>query len=336
MWKCDKYNIKDWKLIVIAKHLKSWKTRNATWPWINLNFDLLREDKDFDSKFIEIINECLISWDWKESIAKKLKTLLNKYFWYKQEEIIIDVESLFIDNSSKLNLEINFTVFEYFKDFFESYDSFHKSLLDKGMELFDLYSKDSYFEDVIDKIHFSGWTSLLYKYKDFYRFSKDLDFQYFQDVSLDEEFKIRDLFSRIKTWLFNYLISFDWIMIEDETWIHKEIYFIWNDKKRRNIKIDFMKFPGVAFEILNVNWLTINKLSDLDILCNKLFRLKEVDICDITFLIIKNNFSKKDIYDTIQKKSQEFYKEEFEFFTAKQQLWKDNIQFLPFLKQFIF
>ena len=57
MWKCDKYNIKDWKLIVIAKHLKSWKTRNATWPWINLNFDLLREYKDFDSKFISIFSE---------------------------------------------------------------------------------------------------------------------------------------------------------------------------------------------------------------------------------------------------------------------------------------
>ena len=36
------------------------------------------------------------------------------------------------------------------------------------------------------------------------------------------------------------------------------------------------------------------------ILCNKLLRLKDIDICDITFLLIKHNYTRVDLITTSQ------------------------------------
>ena len=137
----------------------------------------------------------------------------------------------------------------------------------------------------------------MFKYwRKFPRFSIDLDF--WIDINWKKYINLIDLLIEelklnIEKVAINNKINIDSTF---KNW--KKMIFNW-EIWTRELKVDYMYDYILWKEICC--W--INKISDLDIFINKLFRLSNTDLIDINFLYHKNKFSVNEIMNWIIKKS---------------------------------
>jgi len=173
-------------------------------------------------------------------------------------------------------------------------DNVHLSILENWLKI--LYKLlNTQYKQINQYVFFSGWTSLMFKYSNFPRFSKDLDFA----VSIswkkyDKTFY--QLFTDLRENLEKYCNMNDIPVFSSfSNW--REFVFQW-EFGVCSIKIDFMYDYVLWYE----NCCKIKKVSDLDIFVNKLQRLSKTDLKDLQFLQKANNFSIEQIIDWIRKK----------------------------------
>ena len=156
------------------------------------------------------------------------------------------------------------------------------------------------YSKIAQYVFFSWWTSLMFKYSDFPRFSKDLDFA----VSIN-----------CKKYDKQYCLLFSELKVKLEKFCEKEeipVYSSFGNWREfifqtevgiASIKIDFMYDYILWYE--KCCWL--NKISDKDIFINKLQRLNKTDLIDLKFLYKKNKFSVDEIVNWIRKKWEKLY-----------------------------
>ncbi len=179
------------------------------------------------------------------------------------------------------------------------YDVIHYKVLQLWIETFRKLL-DSKYKNLQKYIFFSWWTSLMFKYPDFPRFSIDLDF------AVDIEGKKFDkyyynLFADLKEALEKQCEANE-IPVYSSFWSWREFNFQW-ESGVQIIKIDFMYDWILSSE----NCCGVNKISDLDIFINKLQRLNKTDLIDLKFLYRKNKFSLDKVINWITTKSQWLY-----------------------------
>ena len=238
-------------------------------------------------------------------------------FFYKDD--------LFEDKTLNLNLN----VFEIYKDSYEKFDWIHNILLKEGLNIFYKKIQEEKYKNIRETTCFTGGTSLMFKYsKEFYRFSVDLDFTVpYRTKEIDE------IVAEVIKKLLEYCMVNGIKLIPSKIW-WRFFSFEWDNKEERQIKIDYMGFPNIDSEKINFENNEITKSSDLDILCNKLFRIKGRDILDITFLIQKHNYKLHDIISFLSKKESLLQKNVFSE-KMYQALWREHIPDLPFLKDLL-
>ena len=178
-------------------------------------------------------------------------------------------------------------------------DSIHISLLKKWLEIIKELLDRNY-NKIKKFVFFSWWASLMFKYSDFTRFSKDLDFGVSKDWKKYDKLFYK-LFGDLKNNLEKYC-ELNEISVYSSFWNWREFIFQW-ELWVSAIKIDFMYDYVLWYE--KCCWL--NKISDMDIFINKLQRLNKTDLIDLKFLYKKNKFDAKSIVDWIRIKSQMLY-----------------------------
>lgn len=217
-------------------------------------------------------------------------------------------------------------------------DEIHRDILEKSFCIFTELLNDNKFANLKKDIYFTGWTSLMFKYwKKFNRFSKDLDFSV--DIGINHETLItNELFSTFKTRIES-MMREDSIQIFETEWDWQTIFFLWEKWDKREFKIDFMYDTILWQEEISVGNLLIKKVSDLDIVCNKLQRLSDVDVFDLDFLL-RRNFDRKEeyineIYEWLKKKSLKKYGSELTIYTKHKVFWEKQTHNLSYLKDII-
>lgn len=215
-------------------------------------------------------------------------------------------------------------------------DEIHLNILEKSFSIFnELLETDTY--NLLKKdIYFTGWTSLMFKYgKKFRRFSKDLDFSV--DIWISQEnILTRSLFEDFKVKIQD-MMTDNWVHIFETEWDWQTIFFLWKNGDRREFKIDFMYDSILWKETIIIDWIEVLKVSDLDIVCNKLQRLTDIDIFDLDFLY-RRNFSRKteyidEIYIWLKEKSSQKYGSPISIFTKNKVFWEKQTHNLPYLSQ---
>jgi len=204
------------------------------------------------------------------------------------------------------------------------FDQIHELLLRKWLDILkDLLSGK--YKKVGKFIFFSWWTSLMFKYTNFPRFSKDLDFAI--DVRWKKYDKIfYNIFAELKERLEKYCEMKE-IPIFSSFWNWREFVFQW-ERWIASIKIDFMYDWILSYE--NCCW--IKKISDLDIFINKLQRLNKTDLEDLKFLYKKNRFSISEIVNWIRQKASNLYWNPY-YLDNKILLNLKNVKWFSFLKE---
>lgn len=218
-------------------------------------------------------------------------------------------------------------------------DITHKTILKDSFKIMLTLLENEKFKNLSDKIIFTWWTSLMFKYwNKFKRFSKDIDF------SIDFKFENETINSNEFFVEFKKQIELDmnrkWIQILDDpksNW--QTIFFLWEQWDKREFKIDFMYDSIIKEEEIEIWENIITKVSDLDIICNKLQRLSNIDIFDIDFLFWKLYSRDKqklisDVFDWLKIKS-ENKGWIITLFNKNKYNWEKNIDKLPFLKDLI-
>lgn len=173
-------------------------------------------------------------------------------------------------------------------------DIIHLNILSNWLKI--LYNLlNNQYKIVKPYVFFSGWTSLMFKYRKFPRFSKDLDFAI--SINWKKYDKVfYQLFTSFKENLEKYCQANDipifssfsnWreFVFQGEYWIS-------------SIKIDFMYDYILWYETC----CNLKKVSDLDIFVNKLQRLSKTDLKDLQFLQKLNNFTTEQVINWIRKK----------------------------------
>ena len=178
-------------------------------------------------------------------------------------------------------------------------DKIHYELLEQWIKILKKLLSTKY-KKLEKYIFFSWWTSLMFKYDNFYRFSKNLDF--IVNIAwkkFDKQFY--QLFSELKKQLEIFTENNE-IPVYNSFWNWREFIFQW-ENGIWSIKIDFM----YDYPLQSEKCCEINKISDLDIFINKLQRLNKTDLQDLKFLQKVNSFDTKKIIKWIRGKSQALY-----------------------------
>ena len=180
----------------------------------------------------------------------------------------------------------------------KTYDKVHEKVLREGLFIFAALLQKKEYKGLSDAIFFTWWTSLLFKYQDFYRFSVDLDFSVDYKARVEGK-KCSLLFDALKFWIEEYLRQAWEMVFESDN--SREIYFV-GEKGTRWIKIDWMYDLTLKSEDLIIDDITIQKASDYDIVLNKLMRLNKTDISDIQYILKQSTITTKEILKGLEKK----------------------------------
>jgi len=310
--------MKENRYIVIVN--KNWKSYSI--------YDTKKDKKiSYNNKNvpIEFAKQCLDGYIWNYPIEEIQNKYNLSWKWKNLDTFFSNQELLFFDKT----LQINKKVYDLYKDSYETFDKTHYKLLMRWITYFREAIRKEPFSEIQSKTYFTGGTSLLFKYQpNFYRFSVDLDF------TIERRTKEIDwLIWNVMKFLLQYCLE-NWIKVVVWKTDCRRFSFKGENWIEREIKIDYMSFPNIFSENISINNISILKSSDLDILCNKLFRIKWRDIPDITFLIEKHGYTLQQLIDIIHAK-EEIQKKDYFLNLEYQQLWRENIEVLPFLKDLL-
>jgi len=210
-------------------------------------------------------------------------------------------------------------------------DNKHEKALYEGLFIYKQLLETEKYSILKKTIFFTWGTSLMMKYKHkFKRFSKDLDFWVI--ISSKENRQLLSLFFlEAKELLEEYMRSNSYYLLDTND--KRKILFIWEQWDTREIKMDYMFDYIISYEYLPN--LDIYKVSDIDIICNKLQRLSPIDISDILFLIKQNNYSKEEIASWLIEKSYWMTRDKYSILDNMIYKWQENISNLPILKDII-
>ena len=207
------------------------------------------------------------------------------------------------------------------------------------MRLFSQLINEDRYKEFWENVYFGWGTSLYFRYNNFYRFSKDLDFSvnYIYDkgnanVSNNFIYELKELVQNSKFSLYSWIEFKEDLDVVD--WKSRKLVFLDEFWIERDIKFDTMGSANYKVVELTIDDFSIKSSSSLDTLCNKLLRQSPIDVTDITYIISKDKCTMEEIKNCLKLKSEKD-KIPFESFILKIKSitkFKNYDKWLPFIQ----
>jgi len=310
--------------------MKIYFIKENNYIYISINWNV-----DYNYKISEDNINSFMDYIYVFSI-KELEDTMNIRFWndnfVTHEDIFNYINKNFLTSNESDFIDDKFLQYDYANEVIPKivYDDkkqiIHKKALIEGVKFF--FKNTSF---ISNEVLFTGWTSLLIKdnlsWQDYIRFSLDLDFSFYHNT-VDQGILLWEI-ENTADFIITFLTENGCFVNENANW--KDITFEFPWYWIASIKLDWMPNFNSKYEYVNLDWVTIPKASDEDIVANKLKRLNERDIDDIIYLSNKINIDM--LINALKEKSNYDHWNEYAFYPKIKSLWlkHSNIELINYL-----